>query len=347
MTFKKKDIGDDYEIEMDQSNKSQDGDFEQLLKSSFQKKETRLSVGSKIKAEVLSVGKENIIVSTGTRTDGIVALQDLLDSNGKKDIKVGDILELYVTQMRSESILLSPYLSQYSSKSRQGYKNKAAPDSAAAAKTSFRDQLKIGTQIQGKVTRIEPFGAFIELAPGTEGLAHVSELSWTRIKDPSEVVKVGDLVMVQVLNIEQGDRKMKISLTLKDASKNPWQNIPSHIQAGRVVLGKVTRCAPFGAFVELAPGMDGLVPLSELSSSKRVNNAEEVVTIGQEVSVLVKEVNPETKRISLSIKAATDAAASASEAQDIQDYAKQQSVRSKQGSSDFAAKMLAALNKKK
>jgi small subunit ribosomal protein S1 len=154
-------------------------------------------------------------------------------------------------------------------------------------------------------------------------------------------------VSATIIRLEQEERRLKISLTLKQASGDPWQNLPAQIKAGRVVTGKVTRLMPFGAFVELQPGVEGLVPLSEMSSTKRVNSADEVVKAGEQVTVLIKEINPQAKRISLSIKGAVDAAASESESQDIREYQASQAARSSGGGlGDLGAKLQAALDKK-
>jgi len=344
MGFNKKNSGDDYQIEVDESEA---GNFEEMLQASFTQKEKKLSVGDKVKAEVLSVGKENIVVSTGGRSDSVLSLADFEDEKGKSSLKVGDKIDLYVVQISGGDVQLSPFFTQNSYGSKYSKNKHSSHSNNSQASTSMKEQLRVGMQTKGKVTRLEAFGAFIEIVPGVEGLAHISELSWARVKNPNDILKVGDIVNAEILSIEPGERKTKIALTLKQASQNPWQNLPAHILAGRVVSGKVTRTAPFGAFVELTAGVEGLIPLSEMSSIKRVARAEEVVSVGQEVSVLVKDLNTQTKRISLSLKAATDAAASASESQDIQDYSTLQKNReSKQSEGDFASKIKAALDKK-
>lgn len=343
MGFNKKNSGDDYEIPVDPG---EEANFEQMLQSSFSKQDKKLSVGDKIKAEILSVGKENLIVSTGTRTDGIVSVQDLEDANRKNEIKVGNFIDLYVTQIASDAISLSPYQAQPAGRSRFGNKGRNSAPSHSGGTPHVREQFAVGAQVKGKVTRVEPFGAFIELSPGLEGMAHISELSWTRVKNTSDIVKVGDVVTAQILSVEPGERKTKIALSLKQSDKNPWKNLPEQVQVGKIISGKITRTAAFGAFVEIIPGVEGLIPLSEMSNVKRINRAEDVVAIGQEVAVLVKDVNTETKRISLSLKAAENEAANASEAQDIKEFSQRQTAQN-QGGSDFAAKMQAALVKKK
>ena len=165
--------------------------------------------------------------------------------------------------------------------------------------------LSVGDTVEGKITRLSPFGAFVELAPGIEGLVHVSELGWSRVASPDELVSPGDMIRARVLSVEQTDKgQTRISLSRKQAEGDPWQELEGKLEPGAVVTGKVRRIAPFGAFVEILPGIEGLVHLSEMAWGKRVMNAGEIVAPGDEVSVKIKEINPEAKRISLSIKEA-------------------------------------------
>lgn len=175
------------------------------------------------------------------------------------------------------------------------------------AQSSFLEEQKVGGVVSGRVKKIEKFGAFVEVAPGVEGLVHVSELAWSRVQDPSEVVSVGQEIAVKILKIEnvvspEGRGKTKISLSLKQAGAEPWDQMSGELAEGAVVNGKVTRCMKFGAFVQIAPGIEGLVPLSEMSYTKRVNRPEEVVSEGQTVLVKIKEMRRAEKKILLSIK---------------------------------------------
>jgi small subunit ribosomal protein S1 len=154
----------------------------------------------------------------------------------------------------------------------------------------------------GRVTRLMPYGAFVELVPGVEGMVHISELSWSRLEKPEEAVRPGDKIDVKVLRIEPGQKQIKISLSVKQVTGDPWDRAAEEILAGQKIIGKVVRCAPFGAFVELRPGVDGLVHISEMSYTKRVHDPQEIVKPGQTVSVVVKEVDAVKRRISLSIR---------------------------------------------
>jgi small subunit ribosomal protein S1 len=164
-------------------------------------------------------------------------------------------------------------------------------------------ELKIGDILDGTVTRLAPYGAFVELAPAVEGMAHISELSWARVELPEEAVQPGDRIKVKLLSVTQDARgNTRISLSRKQAEGDPWDDVEKHVSPGQAAQGKVTRLAPFGAFVELFPGVDGLVHLSEMSFGRRVHNAGEILSIGQSVTVVVKEISTEKRRISLSLR---------------------------------------------
>ena len=163
--------------------------------------------------------------------------------------------------------------------------------------------IKVGDTVEGRITRLAPFGAFMELAPAVEGMIHLSELSWSRVGAADEAVSPGDMVRAKLLSVSTDDKgRTRISLSRKQAEGDPWAQVTDRLAVGSIVEGKVTRLAPFGAFVELLPGVEGLVHLSEMSWTKRVNKAEDVVAAGDTVSVKIKEINPETRRISLSMR---------------------------------------------
>ncbi|MBQ9537180.1 MAG: 30S ribosomal protein S1 [Desulfovibrionaceae bacterium] len=159
-----------------------------------------------------------------------------------------------------------------------------------------------GDTVDGKVTRLAPFGAFVELAPGVEGLVHISELAWSRVGQPEEVVNVGEVVHVKVLGINQTDKGTKISLSRKQASGDPWDNLEDQLSAGKILEGKVVRLMPFGAFVEVLPGVEGMVHVSEMAWGRRVHRPEEIVQPGDTVQVKILDINMATHRLSLSMR---------------------------------------------
>ncbi|MDR2488371.1 MAG: 30S ribosomal protein S1 [Desulfovibrio sp.] len=164
------------------------------------------------------------------------------------------------------------------------------------------EEIKEGDVREAVVSRLTPFGAFVELAPGVEGLIHLSELSWSRVARADEAVSAGDAVRVKILGIAKEDKGARISLSIKQTAGDPWKEVEGRFAAGDILSGRVTRNAPFGAFVEIAPGIEGLVHLSEFSYEKRVIKADEVVAPGDTVSVRIKELDTAKKRISLSMR---------------------------------------------
>jgi small subunit ribosomal protein S1 len=169
---------------------------------------------------------------------------------------------------------------------------------------AFFEGMSIGMQLEGKVTKLMPYGAFIEIIPGIEGMVHLSEMSWSRTERPEEIFKTGDMVTVKLIGMEEGKQpgKMKLALSIKQMTGDPWNSAEDQFRVGDKIMGKVTRCVKFGAFVEIAPGIEGLVHISEMSYKRRVLKAEDVVSAGDTVEVMVKEIDLENKRASLSMK---------------------------------------------
>lgn len=159
-----------------------------------------------------------------------------------------------------------------------------------------------GKVVKGTVKTIVPYGAFIELGPMIQGLLHIRDMAWLPPEDPIELLRVGEELEVMVKEITNlPDGKTKISLSLKELVPDPWANINERISIGDVITGKVKRIVPYGAFVDIG-GVEGLVHISEMSYIKRVLKPEEVVSPGQEIKVMVKAIDMEERKISLSIK---------------------------------------------
>ena len=171
-----------------------------------------------------------------------------------------------------------------------------------AKKEELWNSIKAGEKRNGVVSRLAKFGAFIDLG-GLDGLVHISQLSWKRVNDPSEVVSVGDKVEVYVLDVDR--KNNKISLALKDASGNPWSNVTKNYNVRDILEGTVTKFLSFGAFVEIEPGVEGLVHISEISED-RIAKPEDVLSIGQKVTVKILDINEKENRMSLSIKEAVE-----------------------------------------
>lgn len=160
-------------------------------------------------------------------------------------------------------------------------------------------ELKEGQTVEGVVTRIVDFGAFVDIG-GVDGLIHISELSWGRVSKVTDVLSIGNKVTATVLAVNP--EKGKISLSLRSVENDPWANINERFPVGKVVTGKVVRMVPFGAFIELADGLDGLMHISQISD-KHIEKPEDVLSVGETVEVAVTAIDPESKRISLSKKA--------------------------------------------
>jgi small subunit ribosomal protein S1 len=224
--------------------------------------------------------------------DGLLHVSELSHrrvKNPHEVIKEGDMVDVKIIRIDKETGKLSLSLKQTMSD----------PWNEAASRYA------VGTPITARVARIESFGCFLEVEDGIEGLLPVSEMSWQRIRHPQDVVKEGDTIKVVVLSLDPVQRKM--SFSLKQAGGDPWAQVESKFVAGTSTTGRITRTAEFGAFVELEPGLEGLVHISELSN-QRVRTPGDVVKPGQEVKVRILEIDKDKRRISLSLRRAEEVA---------------------------------------
>ena len=202
-----------------------------------------------------------------------------------------------------------------------------------ASADDIRKTIVEGAVLNGRVASVRDFGAFVDLGGGIQGLLHVSEMGWTRVSDPSQVVKPGDEIRVVVLRVD-GD-KQKISLGLRQLMADPWSKVGDTYKAGELRSGRVTRVADFGAFVELEPGIEGLIPLSE-SGVARVGDVKEAFRV---VEVVVGEVDSSARRIRLSITGVQKM----KEADEVREYTERTDVASPEGFGSLANKLRDAL----
>jgi small subunit ribosomal protein S1 len=159
----------------------------------------------------------------------------------------------------------------------------------------------VGTKVKGTVVSVLSYGAFVKLEPGIEGLVHISEMSWTkRIQHPSEIVQPGDEVEVVVLGIDR--ERQQLSLGIKQATPNPWDDIDAKYPVGSIVTGKVRNLTNFGAFIELEQGIDGLLHVSDMSWTRKVTHPSEIVSKGQEIRCKVLQIDRVRRRIALGLK---------------------------------------------
>jgi len=200
-------------------------------------------------------------------------------------LSVGDQIEAKILKIDSDKRRISIGMKQL----------QPHPWDAAAQK------FKTGERVRGTVTRLVDFGAFVELEPGIEGLIHISEMSWgKKIRTPGDVVKVGETVEAVILGVNPGERR--IALGLKQALGDPWVDVPRKFAAGTVIEGPITSITKFGAFVQLAEGVEGMVHVSEISAEKRINHPQDVLKAGQRVQALVLSIDEEKRNIRLSMK---------------------------------------------
>jgi len=357
----------------DETGANPETDFATLLNSYSPNDTTDLQVGSKVRGKIISIGQDTVFVDIGSKIDGVVERAELLDENNQMNYEEGDLVELYIVELKEDEIKLSNALSGIGSFAllKEAYENAVplegkiletckgglrvevmgrkafcpasqidinfvenledyvgqtcqflirqvdARDKNVVvsrrallsrelekSKTQFYAGLQINSVMDGRVTKLMPYGVFVAIHPGVDGLVHVSELSWSRVEDPQTAVSVGDSVRVRVIEIEKGgpSDEVKISLSIKQATEDPWLSAGDQFKVGDKVEGTVTRCAKFGAFIEIAPGIEGLVHISEMSYRQRILKPEEVVTPGENVFVLVKEMDLSNRRISLSIR---------------------------------------------
>ncbi|HWU41864.1 MAG TPA: S1 RNA-binding domain-containing protein, partial [Bdellovibrio sp.] len=331
----------------------------------------RLNVGDEVRGEILSIGKEEAFVSTGTPVDGLILIRDLLDENKQVKYHVGDLIDCVVTGIKGGEIRLTkkgamgattesledafdmelPIEGRVTETCNGGFRVSAQGKTAfcpisqidlkfvndaseyvgrkfeflitqfdkkgrnivvsrrklldlqkAEHEGAFMQKHQPGAILEGKIVRLERFGAFVELQDNIEGLIHVSELAWSRIHDPKEVVSVGQTVSVKLLKTEEVDGKLKISLSLKqaDGEGNPWMTVPQRFPVGTVVKGIVDKKEQYGLFVTLTPGVNGLLPRSKWRDSVDANIFEGKKK-GDEITVQVDQILFEEKKISLTV----------------------------------------------
>jgi small subunit ribosomal protein S1 len=220
--------------------------------------------------------------------DGLLHVSDIAHSRVSKPedvLAVGQELQVRILKIDPETKKISLGLKQL----------QAEPWQTAPGR------LAVGQRIAGTVTRLADFGAFVEIEPGVEGLIHISEMSWgKKVRHPSDILKQGDRVDAVILGIKPEERR--ISLGLKQALSDPWLDVQRKFPIGAQIQGPVTRLMNFGAFVEIEPGIEGLVHVSEISAEKRINHPQDVLRAGQMVKAQILAIDPEKRQIKLSMK---------------------------------------------
>lgn len=283
-------VGDEFEVKVTKLNDEK----EELVVSkkavagekAWDDLAAKLEAGEIIEAVVKDIVKGGLVVDVGLRgfipasMVGLSFIEDFSDYKGKT-------LKLKVMELDKE-------------KNKAILSHKAVlEEDAKNKKQSVIGGIQPGQVLEGTVQRLTDFGVFVDIG-GVDGLVHISELAWNRVDKPSDVVKEGDKVKVKVLKVDKDNER--ISLSIKETQQGPWAIAAEKFKKGDIVSGSVKRLASFGAFVEIAPGVEGLVHVSQIAN-RHVKSPNEVLKEGQTVNVKVLEVNPAEQRVSLSIRA--------------------------------------------
>ena len=251
--------------------------------------EEKFNSGETVEGEVIEVVKGGLILDIGLR--GFLPAS-LVDLRRVKDLNayMGTRIEARVIEMdrNRNNVVLS--------------RRVVLEEARKAERQEILSKLKVGMRLKGTVSSIVDFGAFVDLG-GIDGLVHISELSWNHVNHPSEVVKVGQEVEVQVLDVDLN--RERISLGLKQTTEDPWRTLVKKYPVDAIVEGTVTKLVPFGAFVDLGDGIEGLVHISEMAK-QHVDAPAQVCKVGDKVQVKVMEIDLDRRRISLSMKAAAE-----------------------------------------
>ena len=249
--------------------------------------------GDIVTGTVVKVDRDEVLLDIGYKTEGVIPSKELSikhDVDPFDVVKVGDEIEAKIIELdkNRNNVVLS--------------RRAGLEQTQSEVRHNFLQQLQKGQIRKGVVSSIVNFGAFVDLG-GVDGLVHVSELSWKHIDHPGEVVEVGQPVTVEVLDVDM-DRE-RVSLSLKATQEDPWQAFARLHQIGQIVPGKVTKLVPFGAFVRVEDGIEGLVHVSELAE-RHVEIPEQVVSVNDDVMVKIIDIDLDRRRISLSLKQANE-----------------------------------------
>jgi small subunit ribosomal protein S1 len=248
----------------------------------------RYPVGAKVSGRIVSLTNYGAFVELEPGVEGLVHVSEMSWTrrvrHPSKLVNVGDTVEVMVLEVNKATKRISLGMKQVES------------DPWA----TIQERYQPGMRVQGKVRNLTDFGAFVELEPGVDGLLHISDMSWTRnIGHPSELLKKGQPIDTQILNVDRDNKR--ISLGLKQIQPDPWDSVALRYPMGSRVTGKVVRLTDFGAFVELEPGVDGLLHISQMSN-RPIATPADILNVGDELTLMVIRVDPNERRIGLSLK---------------------------------------------
>jgi small subunit ribosomal protein S1 len=262
--------------------------YKQKSSDPWEHVETQYRAGTKTRGRVVSLTNYGAFVELEPGVEGLVHVSEMSWTrrvrHPSKIVNVGDEVDVVVLDVNRAAKRISLGMKQ------------AEVDPWTTIDQRFRP----GDRVQGRVRNLTDFGAFIELEPGVDGLLHISDMSWTRnVGHPSELLKKGQELETQILNVDRDNKR--ISLGLKQIQPDPWTTVAQRYPMGSRVTGKVVRLTDFGAFVELEPGVDGLLHISQMSN-RPISTPAEVVNVGDELTLLVIRADPNERRIGLSLK---------------------------------------------
>jgi small subunit ribosomal protein S1 len=262
--------------------------YKQKSSDPWERVEQTFAPGTKTRGRVVSLTNYGAFIELEPGVEGLVHVSEMSWTrrvrHPSKLVSVGDEVEVIVLDVNRAAKRISLGMKQ------------VEPDPW----TTIEERYQPGARVAGKVRNLTDFGAFIELEPGVDGLLHISDMSWTRsVGHPSEVLKKGQEIDTQILNVDKENKR--ISLGLKQIQPDPWATVAQRYPMGSRVTGKVVRLTDFGAFVELEPGVDGLLHISQMSN-RPIGKPDEMVNVGDELTLLVIRVDPNERRIGLSLK---------------------------------------------
>jgi small subunit ribosomal protein S1 len=262
--------------------------YKQKSSDPWERVEQTYAPGTKVHGRVVSLTNYGAFVELEAGVEGLVHVSEMSWTrrvrHPSKIVNVGDEVEVIVLDVNRAAKRISLGMKQ------------VEPDPWA----TIEERYTLGSRVMGKVRNLTDFGAFIELEPGVDGLLHISDMSWTRnVGHPSELLKKGQELESQILNIDKENKR--ISLGLKQIQPDPWTTVAQRYPMGSRVTGKIVRLTDFGAFVELEPGVDGLLHISQMAN-RPVSRPDEIVNVGDELGLLVIRVDPNERRIGLSLK---------------------------------------------
>ncbi|MCR4290393.1 MAG: 30S ribosomal protein S1 [Candidatus Scalindua sp.] len=304
-------IGDDVEVKILDIDAVKDKvslGLKQKSENPWTSVEEKYPIGSKIKGQVVNIMSYGAFVKLETGIEGLVHISEMSWTrriNHPSDVvAIGDSVEAVVLNINKDKEEISLSLKQVEQNPWTNIEEKYPP----------------GVTIKGKVRNLTNYGAFIEIDEGIDGLLHISDMSWSKkVAHPSEIIKKGEMIEVKILSVDKD--KKRVSLGIKQLSDDPWKKeIPEKYKVGDIVKGKVTKMTDFGAFIDLSNGLEGLLHISEVSKEK-IKKLESVISIGQELNVKIVKIEPEARKIGLSLKGVENASVQAQESESQEEKA--------------------------